>query len=225
MTTDVTTIKVQGLLFDNDGVLIDSTAAVEASWRAFASWYDLPADEVLARVHGRRSRDVIGAYSDRLPVPPDEAFRRYIEACVSDFADVTVLPGAAELISALPVSGWAVVTSGTAVVTQARMAAAGLSAPPVIITADDVPVGKPDPAPYRIASERLQLDPADCLVIEDSPAGLSSAHAAGCRTLGLLTTHHQHELEADFYASNLSDVRAIENGRFSVTVEGARRHR
>lgn len=76
MTSQNGAVEVKGLLFDNDGVLIDSTAAAEASWRSFASWYDLPADDVIARVHGRRSRDVIAHYTDRLPVPSDEAFAR-----------------------------------------------------------------------------------------------------------------------------------------------------
>jgi transcriptional regulator with XRE-family HTH domain len=82
MTSDNGAVEVNGLLFDNDGVLIDSTAAVEASWRAFASWYDLPADDVLTRVHGRRSRDVIAHYADRLPVSSDEAFARWTRTVV-----------------------------------------------------------------------------------------------------------------------------------------------
>jgi mannitol-1-/sugar-/sorbitol-6-phosphatase len=211
-------VEVKGLLFDNDGVLIDSTAAVEASWRAFASWYDLSADDVLTRVHGRRSRDVIAHYADRLPVSRDEAFARYIDACVREFADVEVLAGAAELISSLPPSGWAVVTSGTRIVTEARMAAAGLPRPPVLITAEDVPTGKPDPAPYRIAAERLDVDPAHCLAVEDSPAGLASAHAAGCVTLALLTTHEREDLDADLTAIDLTGVQILHKTNFHVSI-------
>lgn len=153
MTSDNGAVEVQGLLFDNDGVLIDSTAAVEASWRAFASWYDLPADDLLTRVHGRRSRDVIAHYTDQLPVSSEEAFSRYIDACVREFADVTVLPGATDLISSLPPYGWAVVTSGTRVVTEARMAAAGLPRPPVLITAEDSP--RANPTRLRTASPQV----------------------------------------------------------------------
>lgn len=218
MTSDNGAVEVKGLLFDNDGVLIDSTAAVEASWRAFASWYDLPADDVLTRVHGRRSRDVIAHYADRLPVPSDEAFARYIDVCVREFAEVTVLPGAAKLISSLPPHGWAVVTSGTRIVTEARMAAAGLSRPPVLITAEDVPTGKPDPAPYRIAAERLDLNPADCLAVEDAPAGLASAHAAGCITLALLTTHQREDLDADLITTDLAGVNIHRKTNFHVSV-------
>jgi sugar-phosphatase len=211
-------VRVNGLLFDNDGVLVDSTAAVEGSWRAFASWYGLPADDVLGRVHGRRSRDVIAHYADRLPVDPDEAFARYINACVHDFADVDVLPGAVDIIASLPASGWAVVTSGTKVVTQARWSAAGMPDPPVLISAEDVSAGKPEPDPYRTAAERLQLDPAECLAIEDSPAGLTSARAAGCKTLGLLTTHKREDLEADLVTPDLTAVRISYNGVFELRI-------
>lgn len=212
------TIRVNGLLFDNDGVLVDSTAAVEGSWRAFASWYDLPANDVLGRVHGRRSRDVIAHYADRLPVDPDEAFARYIDACVHEFADVDLLPGAVDIIASLPARGWAVVTSGTKIVTQARWSAAGMPEPPVLISAEDVSAGKPEPDPYRTAAERLQLDPADCLAIEDSPAGLISARAAGCKTLALLTTHQPDDLDADWVTSDLTAVRIHSNNGFDVSV-------
>lgn len=141
--SDPQRVQARGLLFDNDGVLVDSTAAVEDSWRAFAGWYDLPVDDVLERVHGRRSRDVIAHYADRLPVSADEAFARYIDACIRDFAQVELLPGTADLVASLPAQGWAVVTSGTKVVTQARWKAAGLADPPVLVSAEDVAAGNP----------------------------------------------------------------------------------
>ncbi|HEY0693860.1 MAG TPA: HAD-IA family hydrolase [Kribbella sp.] len=216
--TDNHTIRVAGLLFDNDGVLVDSTAAVEASWCAFASWYDLPVDDVLERVHGRRSRDVIAHYADRLPVSTDEAFARYIDACIREFVEVDLLPGAAALIAALPAQGWAVVTSGTKVVTQARWKATGLADPPVLVSAEDVAAGKPKPDPYRTAAQRLRLDPAECLAIEDSPAGLASARAAGCTTLALLTTHLRADLDADVLAADLTAVRITDYNGFKVVV-------
>jgi sugar-phosphatase len=212
------TIQVAGLLFDNDGVLVDSTAVVEDSWRAFAGWYDLPVDDVLERVHGRRSRDVIAHYADRLPVSADEAFARYIDACIREFVQVELLPGTAELVASLPEQGWAVVTSGTKVVTQARWKAAGLPDPPVLINAEDVSAGKPKPDPYRRAAQRLQLNPADCLAIEDSPAGLTSARAAGCTTLALLTTHQREDLDADLVVADLTAVRVTNNDGFHVSV-------
>jgi mannitol-1-/sugar-/sorbitol-6-phosphatase len=198
--------------------LVDSTAAVEDSWRAFAGWYNLPVEDVLERVHGRRSRDVIVHYADRLPVSAEEAFARYVYACLHEFVQVELLPGAAELVASLPDQGWAVVTSGTKVVTQARWAVAGLPAPPVLISAEDVSAGKPEPDPYRIAVQRLRLDPVDCLAIEDSPAGLTSARTVGCTTLALLTTHRREDLDADLLAADLAAVQITNNDGFDVVV-------
>ena len=215
----VTTREFSGLLFDSDGVLIDSTAGVEAAWLAFARWYGLPADDVLTRVHGRRSQDVIAYYADRLPVPPDEALDRFLATSMREHAGFAVLPGAVELLATLPARGWAVVTSGTRRVAQARLAAAGIPAPPVLVTAEDVPAGKPDPAPYRLAAQRLGLDPAGCLAVEDAPAGLASARGAGCATLALLTTHRRDQLDADLVATDLVTVRVdVVDGRFGVRV-------
>ena len=211
-------VRVAGLLFDNDGVLVDSTAAVEDSWRAFAGWYDLSVDDVLERVHGRRSRDVIAHYADRLPVSADQAFARFIDACVRDLAQIELLPGTADLVASLSEQGWAVVTSGTKVVTRARWKAAGLAEPPVLVSAEDVAAGKPKPDPYRTAAQRLGLDPADCLAIEDSPTGLTSARIAGCKTLALLTTHPREDLDADLLAADLAAVRVTNNVGFDVVV-------
>jgi sugar-phosphatase len=111
-----------------------------------------------------------------------------------------------------------VVTSGTRIVARARMAAAGLREPPVLITAEDVPAGKPDPAPYLVAAARLDLDPADCLAVEDSPVGLASARAAGCVTVAVATTHRRHELDADIVVTDLSCVEIVHDGDFTVLV-------
>ncbi|WP_460701815.1 HAD-IA family hydrolase [Myceligenerans halotolerans] len=204
---------MSAVLFDNDGVLIDSTAMVEASWRAFSDWYGIPADDLLEQVHGRRSRDVIAAYADKLPVAPDAAFERYIDACLKDFAMVDVLPGAVELLKSLPGRRYAIVTSGTRVVTEARMHGAGLPVPDVMITAADITHGKPHPMPYLVAAERLGVDPSTCLVVEDAPAGLVSGQAAGCKTLALLTTHERESLDgADLYAMDLSTVKVTTVG-------------
>jgi mannitol-1-/sugar-/sorbitol-6-phosphatase len=197
-------VRVRGLLFDSDGVLVDSTALVVAQWEAFAGWYGLPAQEVLADMHGRRAPDIIAGFADRLPVSVDEAYARLLtDPAGLATHTVPVLPGAAELLRSLPASGWAVVTSGGSVVAGPRLASAGLPAPPVLVTGDDVTAGKPDPAPYRLAAERLRLDPADCLVFEDAPAGLASARAAGCRSVGLHTTY-----DADLIAGAAPDYQA-----------------
>lgn len=202
-----TTLEVEAILFDNDGVLIDSTHVVEESWRTFASWYDLPVDDVLAIVHGRRSRDVIETFASAVPVPPEDAWRRYIDACLTDFVHVDVLPGVTGLLTSLPPANWAVVTSGTRIVTTARMTAANLPTPPAMVTAEDITIGKPDPAPYLKGAELLGIAPADCLVVEDAPAGIESGTRAGCQTLALLTTHERASLAgATAYAADLRAV-------------------
>ncbi|MGH3904117.1 MAG: HAD-IA family hydrolase [Pseudonocardiaceae bacterium] len=209
-TANEKTLTCSGLLFDNDGVLIDASAAIEYCWRTFAEHYNLPADEVVAQVPGRRSQDVINRYAQMLPVTVDEALRHYEQLCVEDNTAVEALPGAIELLESIPRTCWTVVTSGTRDLTTTRLRAAGLPIPPVLVTAEDVSAGKPDPAPYRLAAERLGLPSESCLAIEDAPPGLTSARKAGCRTLALLTTHDATELTgADMYALNLSHVRTI----------------
>jgi mannitol-1-/sugar-/sorbitol-6-phosphatase len=201
-------VRVRGLLFDNDGVLVDSTALILAQWTTFAGWYGLPAAELLTDMHGRPARDVIASFADRLPVPVDVALARLLADPVSVASrSVGVLPGARELLASLPPYGWAVVTSGMRVVAEPRMASAGLPTPPVLVTADDITNGKPDPEPYLLAAKRLERDPADCLVVEDAVTGLASARAAGCRCLALHTTFTAEQLrEADYQATDLSAV-------------------
>jgi mannitol-1-/sugar-/sorbitol-6-phosphatase len=204
-------LRVGGLLFDSDGVLVDSTALVIAQWRVVAGWYGLPIEELLADMHGRRARDVLADYADRLPVPVEEAYERMLRDPASMAArTVPVLPGARELLGSLPRHGWAVVTSGGAQVAVPRLASAGLPDPPVLVTADDVPAGKPDPAPYATAAAKLGLDPADCLVFEDAPHGVASARAAGARVVALRTTYP--DLTADHVIANLAAVTAHYDG-------------
>jgi sugar-phosphatase len=112
-----------------------------------------------------------------------------IDGEVADTADVGATKGALGLLGILPSDRWAIVTSGPRRLALARLAAAGLPVPRRLITADDVVTGKPDPAPFRLAADRLGRTPARCLAIEDAPAGITSARAAGCRTLGVLTTY------------------------------------
>lgn len=150
---------------------------------------------------------MIAGYADSLPVTPAVALDRFVNACLTEFTAVDALPGSLELLEALPADRFAVVTSGTRVIAEARMRGAGLPAPAFMIAAGDVTQGKPHPMPYLAAAERLGLDPSECLVVEDAPAGLAAGLAAGCRTLALLTTHGREDLDgADLYAKDLSAV-------------------
>lgn len=225
MSTD-SRFTVAAILFDIDGTLVDSTAAVNRAWRAWAAEHEIDADEVLAVCHGRRSADTI---ADFLPADQVAAEAQKLEEReAGDVDGVIALPGAADLLASLPVSLWAAVTSGSQALMRARLGAAGLPVPENLIAAEDVAEGKPDPQGYRKAAEALGVDPADCLVIEDAPAGLGAGRAAGGRVLAVATSHPREELEAlgreaaaDAVLDDLTGlVVEVQDGRLAVTVAG-----
>ena len=176
-------LPCRALLFDADGVLVDSDASVERSWTRWAERWGLSPADVYATVHGRRSADTVALLIDPedRPAALDDIDRFEIE----DAEGVTACPGASEILASLPAGSWAVVTSGTRALATARLQAAGLPTPAVLITADDVEAGKPDPAGYMAASRELGVPIEECLVLEDSPAGLAAGIAAGAQVLGV----------------------------------------
>jgi sugar-phosphatase len=197
------------VLFDLDGTLLDSTPAVRRSWDRWARERGLRALP-LEVPHGVPARQVLA-----LLVPEAEieaAFARIEAIEVEEIVGITVLPGAVEALAALPADRVAIVTSGTPPLARARIAATGLPAPPLLITPDDVLRGKPDPAPYLLAAHRLGVDPRRCLAVEDAPAGLASARAAGCTTIALTTTHPAAEVHADVVLASLADLRLVFDG-------------
>ena len=178
-------LDVAGLLFDNDGVLVDSVASGNEAWSQWAREHDLDPEHVLELIHGRRAADTVGTL---LPADQVAAATDRINALELSTADATVaLPGAHALLTSLVEAGlpWAVATSATRDLALARLRAAGLPVPEVLVTADDVARGKPAPDPYAEAATRLGLDPADCVVLEDSPAGVEAGVAAGARVVGV----------------------------------------
>lgn len=196
------------VLFDLDGTLVDSIGAVERSWLTWCVERQIdPA--VLARFHGVPARNAI----EQLVAPEevDAAFRRLEDLEVGDVEGVSPLPGAVEALAAIGAGRAAIVTSGTRPLYAARVAASGLAAPEVTVTASDITRGKPDPEPYQRAADLLGVDPADCLVVEDAPNGLRSGRAAGAATLAVLGTATRSELEetgaADAVVGGLGDVR------------------
>ena len=165
------------VLFDCDGVLVDSDAAVITAWERWAIEHGLSAAAVLAVVHGRRSKDTVTAF---LPEPERAAALAQIDRYEVDAAlGVEALPGARELLASMPPSAWAVVTSGRRELALARIAAAGLPLPAVLITADDVRRGKPEPEGYLAAAGRLGAPAGAAVVVEDTAAGIKAARAAG----------------------------------------------
>jgi sugar-phosphatase len=174
---------VDAALFDMDGTLVDSTAAVEASWTAFALDHGLDPAEVLPAVHGVRAADSIARY---VPVDQvDVATGLLLEREMSMLDGVVGIPGAAELLAALPAAGipTAIVTSAPRELAIARLGAGGVPVPSVLVTAEDVVHGKPAPDGYLEAARRLGVDPARCLVFEDAEAGILAGVAAGARVV------------------------------------------
>jgi mannitol-1-/sugar-/sorbitol-6-phosphatase len=192
------------VLFDLDGTLVDSTEVVERVWTAWATERGIPLSE-LAGHHGVPTAQILAAFVPAGQVAAELARIEAIEVAAA--AGIRLLPGAAEALAAVGPDRAAIVTSCTAPLAAARIAATGLVPPRLVVTASDVPMGKPDPAPYRLAAQRLGLRPSDCLAVEDAPAGITSARAAGCRTLAVATTHPAGELAADAVVSTLADVR------------------
>ncbi len=180
---DGLTLPAEGLLFDNDGVLVDSDAAVAASWSRWATEHGLVPAEVLAVVHGRRAADTVAAL---LPEPRRAAASALIDRYeLDDAGTVPAVAGAAELLASLPPRVWAVVTSGTPALAAARLRAAGLPLPGAMVTGSDVRTGKPDPEGYLLGARLLGVPPEQTVVVEDSPAGIAAGRAAGARVLGV----------------------------------------
>lgn len=203
------TVTASALLFDMDGVLVDSMPAVERVWRAWAAEHGFNPDEVAARAHGRPSLTTVREY---LPNADHARENREIERReLADVAGVVALPGAMDLLRSLPLERWAIVTSCTLPLAQARARAGGLPTPRLFITADDVARGKPDPEPYQTAARALGFAPAECIVIEDVAAGIAAGKAAGARVIGLATSLEPAELRragADWVVANCAAFQA-----------------
>jgi len=174
------------VISDLDGVLIDSTAPTVRSWRAWGERHGLDGIAIQAGNHGRPARAVVAEHVRPEEVETETAWLAHAET--TDTNGVIAHPGAAEVL-ALPRGRVAIATSCSAPLARARLAAAGLPVPDVLVTADDVERGKPAPDPYRLAAERLGADPASCLVLEDAPAGIASGRAAGMTVWAVTTTH------------------------------------
>lgn len=183
---------IRAVLSDLDGVLVDSTGSVERSWRRWAEQHGLDTALVVAAAHGRPSIETVLEVAPGLDAEAESAGLERAQA--EDTNGVAALPGAAELLADPAGRSLAVVTSCTVPLARSRFLAAGLSAPPVVVTAERVRRGKPDPEAYLIAAETLGVRPEACLVVEDAPAGIAAGRAAGMTVAGLATTHERSEL-------------------------------
>jgi len=189
-----------------DGVLMDSTPSVERVWRTWAAQHGLDPDRIAPLAHGRRSIETIRAVAPELDAEKENVIVEQME--IDDKDGVMALPGAAELIAHLPPERFAIVTSATRPLAVARLGYAGIPVPRRMITADDVTHGKPSPEPFLKGAALLGFAPEDCLVFEDSPAGIASARSAGMKAIALQTTYPADQLQAaNAIIGSLADVK------------------
>jgi sugar-phosphatase len=211
------TFSCSGILFDLDGVLVDSTRAVDREWRAWAQKKGVDGDAIMAIAHGVRTIEVIRRVAPHLDA--EKEARKIENHEAHDREGVVVMPGAVELVKSIPDGRWGVVTSGSRMLASARLRFCGLPVPKVLVTADDVTHGKPDPEPYLKGAERLGFAPADCLVVEDAPAGIQSARAGGMKVIGMASTYAADKLaEADEVVQKLAGIQVSLNGTGKLVV-------
>jgi len=210
----MTEISCAALLFDMDGVLINSTPAVARVWSKWAIEHGFNPEEVVARAHGRPSLTTVREF---LPNSDHEAENREVERReIEDLEGVVPLPGALELLAALPENRWTIVTSSTRALAEVRLRAAGLPVPQKLITSSDITHGKPHPEPFLKGAAVLGFPAADCIVFEDVPAGVKAGKAAGARVAAFNTTVKEEPLReagADWVLRNCGDVGVLDVNR------------
>lgn len=204
-------IDCQGLLFDLDGVLVDSTPAVARVWTIWARKHGFDPQETVRKAHGRPS---IATIRELLPNSDHEAENAFVERKeIEDVSDVVPLPGTMELLAMLPADRWTVVTSCTRTLALVRLRAAGLPVPEKMVTSTDIVNGKPHPEPYVKGAALLGISPQDCVVFEDAPAGIRSGKAAASRVVAFQTTESDELLRragADWIVKDASAVSVAE---------------
>jgi sugar-phosphatase len=196
--------QCRAILFDLDGVLVDSAAYIEEQWRRWAAAKGLEPGPFLQFCHGRRALETIRLAAPHLDAEAEVAAFQPDEA--GDSCPIEPIEGAARLLEGLPGGTWAVATSGPRRDATDRLRRAGLPSPPVLVCAEDVAQGKPSPDVYLMAAASLAVAPSECVVIEDAPAGIQAARAAGMSVVALTTTHGPDELPADACAASLASI-------------------
>ena len=185
-----------------DGTIINSFAATQRAWGAWARTNDIDPETFIHTMHGVRGVDLIGGMG--LPhLNPAEESAKVLAAEMADIEGIVPIPGAIGFLANLPPHAWAVVTSAPRDLALRRLGAAGITPPNAMVTAEDVAIGKPDPACFRLGAERLGFRPQDCLVFEDAHAGVTAGELAGASIMVVTATHdlmaHTHHAKMTSY--------------------------
>ncbi|MEZ4587243.1 MAG: HAD family hydrolase [Gemmatimonadales bacterium] len=206
------------ILFDLDGVLVDSRGVVETVWRRWAGLRNVDPEPFIAVAHGRRSSETICLVAPELDARAEAAVLDEMEARETE--GLAAIPGAARLLASLPGRRWGIVTSGSVPIATLRLRAVGIEPPELMVTGERVERGKPDPEGYLLGARLLGAEPAGCLVFEDATVGVEAARAAGMRVVAVATTHERAALQAaDAIVDDLTRVGvATPDGELAVTV-------
>jgi len=206
VTTVPTVLTARALLLDMDGTLVNSDAVVERCWQRWSERHGLDAGEVMKVVHGRQGYASMALLLPDRPMEHNLADNaRMLAEETADMDGVVAIPGAAEFLASLRGLPHALVTSADVALSTARMAAAGLELPDVRVTAESVGASKPDPEGFLKGAAELGVDPADCIVFEDSAAGIQAGRSAGMRVVGVGSRADFHE--PDVVVRDLTRVR------------------
>ena len=217
----MTKIECRGMLFDLDGVLVDSTPAVARVWGWWAKAHGFDPEETIRKAHGRPS---ITTLRELLPNADHEAENREVERReIEDVEGVVPLPGVVSLLKSLPPERWTIVTSCTRRLAIVRITTGGLPVPPALVSSNDVTNGKPAPEPYLKGAAALGVPASECVVVEDAPAGIRAGKAAGARVIALRTTERDEllrEAGADWIVNDCSWIQAEAHGdRLTLTLK------
>lgn len=214
-------IECKAILFDLDGVLLDSTSCIERHWQEWAEKHAIDLNLVLQNAHGVRTIETIQKVAPLLDAEKEAA--EFTANEILDTEGVIAIPGAKALMEKLPPGKWAIVTSGGFELVQSRLKKADLPMPKYIISADDVTQGKPSPQPYLMGAHKLGIPIDQCVVVEDAPIGVKAGKAAGMHVIGIASTHpHKELLDAgvDFLVGSLAKIQISENGlNQSINIE------
>ncbi len=202
----MTTLNCKAILFDLDGTLVESTFFIERLWQDWGVQHGVTPQRMSEVMHGRPASEIINI------VAPHLSIREEVHALETDeisrMDGMKIYTGAHELLNSLPPAQWAIVTSGSLRVASARLDYAKLPRPDVFVTADDVKAGKPAPDAYLLAASHLQVEPADCVVVEDAPAGIQAGKSAGMKVIGIASSHSVVELgQADVVVQQLAHIK------------------